>query len=122
VLVVDDNRDAAATLGMLLELDGHTVRLAHDGPTAVAEAKEWQPDLILMDLGLPGFSGLEAARQIRSSASATRPIIIALTGWGTDLDRVATQEAGCDLHLVKPVAHEVLRRAFEAVTDKVSSQ
>lgn len=75
MLVVDDNRDAAATLGMLLELDGHTVRIAHDGPSAVAEAKEWQPDLILMDLGLPVFSGLEASRRIRSSAPATRPII-----------------------------------------------
>lgn len=116
VLVVDDNRDAADTLGLLFELDGHTVRLAHDGPSAVSEAAEFQPEIILMDLGLPGFNGDEAARRIRAQPSSVRPFIIALTGWGADADRETTRLAGCDLHLVKPVSHDELRETMLRLT------
>lgn len=116
LLIVDDNRDAADTLGLLFELDGHTIRLAHDGPSAVAEAREFQPEVILMDIGLPGFSGNEAARRIRQHEGTVRPFIIALTGWGAAEDREATIASGCDLHLVKPVAHEDLRRTMFELT------
>jgi CheY-like chemotaxis protein len=116
VLIVDDNTDAAESLGLLFELDGHTIRLAHDGPTAVSEASEFQPEVILMDVGLPGFSGTEAARRIRSRETAVRPFIIALTGWGATEDREATRQAGCDLHLTKPIVHEELRRILLDLT------
>ena len=112
VLIVDDNRDAAETLGLLFEFDGHTIRLAHDGPSAVAEAATFQPEVILMDVGIPVFSGTEATRRIRTLESPVRPFIIALTGWGAAADRQATLAAGCDLHLTKPVAHKVLRRTI----------
>ncbi len=108
VLVVDDNLDAAESLGLLLGLDGHDVRLAHDGPAAVAAATTFEPEIILMDLGLPGFSGHEAIARIRDLASPTRPGIVALTGWGTRADRDASARAGADVHLVKPVARAVL--------------
>ncbi|MDB5818635.1 MAG: luxQ 3 [Rhizobacter sp.] len=115
VLVVDDNQDAAETLGLLFELDGHTIRLAHDGPSAVASTVEFQPEIILMDIGLPVFSGLEAARRIRQDPTLVRPRIIALTGWGSEADRAASSEAGCDLHLVKPISHEELREAIRSM-------
>lgn len=115
ILVVDDNRDAAETLALLLELEGYTVRLAHDGPSAVSQAEEFQPEVILMDIGLPGFSGIEATERLRALDPEVRPYIVALTGWGADSDRNATKEAGFDLHLVKPVSHEELRLRIEAV-------
>jgi CheY-like chemotaxis protein len=116
VLIVDDNRDAADTLALLFELDGHTIRLAHDGPSAVAEAHEFQPEVILMDIGLPGFSGNEAVRRIRLQESSVRPFVIALTGWGAPEDREATRAAGCDLHLTKPISHDELRRTIVDLT------
>jgi DNA-binding response OmpR family regulator len=116
ILIVDDNRDAADTLGLLFELDGHTIRLAHDGPSAVAEAKEFQPEVILMDIGLPIFNGNEAASQIRKQQEVVRPYIIALTGWGADEDRAATKASGCDLHLVKPISHDELRKTISELT------
>ncbi|MEO7337947.1 MAG: response regulator [Caldimonas sp.] len=117
VLVVDDNQDASETLGLLLELDGHTVRVAHDGPSSVAEAREFQPEIVLMDIGLPGFNGDEATRQIRAQQALVRPTIIALTGWGSAADREATRRAGCDLHLVKPVAHDKIRETIRGLTE-----
>jgi signal transduction histidine kinase/CheY-like chemotaxis protein len=114
VLIVDDNKDAAEILKLLFELDGKTIHLAHDGPAAVSEAARLQPDIILMDMGLPGFSGMEAVRQIRALQPAVRPYIIALTGWGSDADRQATRDAGVDLHLVKPIPYPDLAAAIAA--------
>jgi signal transduction histidine kinase/CheY-like chemotaxis protein len=116
VLIVDDNRDAADTLGLLLELDGHTIRLAHDGPSAVREAMEFQPEVIFMDIGLPVFNGNEATKQIRAHNGSVRPFIVALTGWGAVADKQATRSAGCDLHLVKPVPLDQLREIIAEVT------
>jgi CheY-like chemotaxis protein len=119
ILIVDDNRDAAESLSLLFEFDGQTVRLAHDGPSAVAEAKEFQPAVILMDIGLPGFSGNEAIKRIRAHENIVRPFIIALTGWGAARDRQATKEAGSDLHLVKPISHDELRKVILGVATAV---
>jgi CheY-like chemotaxis protein len=103
VLVVDDNRDAAATLAMLLKLKGHEVDVAHDGFEAVAKAAAFQADVILLDIGMPGLNGYEAARQIRTQDPQKCPVLVALTGWGQEEDRRLSSEAGFDAHLVKPV-------------------
>jgi len=103
VLVVDDNRDAAESLALMLELDGHTVRMAHDGASAVEIAATWQPDVVLLDIGLPGMNGYEAARRMRALPRKRPMRIVATTGWGQEEDRAKSAQAGFDAHLVKPV-------------------
>lgn len=112
VLVVDDNRDAAASLEALLRLLGHEARQAHDGIEAIEAAKAFAPDVIFMDIGMPQMDGLEAARRIRELPLATRPAIVALTGWGQDADRERSQRAGIDEHLVKPIELGALNRVL----------
>jgi PAS domain S-box-containing protein len=102
ILVVDDNFDAADTIAALIEAEGHTVRIAHDGAEALKEAQVFQPEIIFMDLGMPVMGGLEATREIRKLFLSQRPYIIALTGWSAQADKAATREAGCDAHLSKP--------------------
>lgn len=108
VLVVDDNEDAARSLATLMEMEGHTVRQAATGPQAVQQTNEFCPDVIFMDVGLPGFSGLEATRQIRAAGPRPAPLIAALTGWGQPNDVNESRAAGCDHHLVKPVDYSVV--------------
>jgi PAS domain S-box-containing protein len=103
VLVADDNHDAAESLAMLLTMMGHEVRAAHDGAQAVEQADQFRPDLILMDVGMPRLDGLQAATRIRSMDWGASPVIVALTGWGQEADRKRSKEAGCDVHLVKPL-------------------
>jgi PAS domain S-box-containing protein len=103
VLVVDDNRDAADSLAMLLRLKGHEVRVAYDGPAALAAVGAFGPDLVLLDLGMPGMDGYEVARRLRETPAFAGRAIAALTGWGQEADRRRTREAGFDHHLVKPV-------------------
>jgi PAS domain S-box-containing protein len=108
VLVADDNLDAAESLAMLLTMMGHEVRAAHDGAQAVEQAEQFRPDLILMDVGMPKVDGLQATTQIRSREWGANPVIVALTGWGQEADRKRSKEAGCDVHLVKPLDFERL--------------
>src|SRR5262245_32610139 len=108
VLLVDDNVDAARTLGMMLELLGNEVHHAYDGLQAVAAAGTLEPHVILMDIGLPELNGLDAARQIRAQPRGASILLIALTGWGDEDDKQRTREAGFDLHLVKPVSPTAL--------------
>ena len=103
VLVVDDNRDSADSLAMLLQVTGHEVHIAHDGPEAVAEAATFQPHVILLDIGLPRLNGYEAARRIREQQRHKGLTLVALTGWGQDEDRRRSEEAGFDAHMIKPV-------------------
>ncbi len=103
VLVVDDNRDSAETLAQLLDLLGHETRTAFDGAEAVACADAFRPDVILLDIGLPVMSGYEVAALIRQRDWSEPVLIVALTGWGQDADRLRSKEAGIDRHLVKPV-------------------
>lgn len=110
ILVVDDNRDSASSMSMMLKLLGNDVQTAHDGIDAVAAAERWQPDVILMDIGMPKLNGFEATRQIREQPWGKRIVIIALTGWGQDDDRAQSRSAGCDGHLVKPVNISDLRQ------------
>jgi PAS domain S-box-containing protein len=110
VLVVDDSRDAAEMMAMMLEFMGNEVRTAFTGTQAIAAAGAFRPELILMDIGMPELDGYEAARRIRDEPWGRDICIIALTGWGQDRDRVRSREAGCDGHLVKPVEPAALER------------
>ena len=103
ILIADDNQDAAATLAMLLELMGHTVRDVHDGEAAVQATAEFKPEVVLLDIGMPKLNGYEACRRIRALPGGSGLILVAVTGWGQPGDRNASQEAGFDQHLVKPV-------------------
>jgi PAS domain S-box-containing protein len=102
LLVVDDNKDAAISLALLLRLHGHEVQVAHDGPAGIQLALAQRPDLIFLDLGMPGMDGYEVARRIRRTPALERITLAALTGWGQQEDRRRTAEAGFDHHLVKP--------------------
>ena len=111
VLVVDDNTDAAAMLDLLLRSLGHETRVAHEGGEALRAAEEFRPDIVLLDIGMPGLDGYEVARRLRRQSSA--PLrIVAVTGWGQDADRQRSAEAGFDLHLVKPVDAAELAQAL----------
>ena len=110
ILVVDDNRDAADMLALFLQFDGHETYTAHDGVAAVEAATRLQPDLVLLDLGLPRLNGYEAGRRIREQHGRGRPVLVALSGWGQDEDRRRSEDAGFDAHLVKPVDEIALRR------------
>ena len=103
ILVVDDNEDSATSMALMLQLTGNEVRAAHDGLEAVALAEQFRPQVILMDIGMPRLNGYEATRRIREQPWGRGMIILALTGWGQDVDRARSKEAGCDGHLVKPV-------------------
>lgn len=102
ILVVDDNADAAEVLVALLEMDGHELRVAYDGPQALELAEHFMPEVVFLDIGMPGMSGLEVARNIRARPTLAHVTLIALTGWGGDADRAASTSAGFDYHLTKP--------------------
>jgi len=103
ILVVDDNRDAAETLAMLLESDGARARAVYDGPAALAALPGLRPHTVLLDLGMPDMDGFEVARRIRTDPAWAGVRIVALTGWGQESDRERTRGAGFDFHLTKPV-------------------
>jgi PAS domain S-box-containing protein len=103
VLVVDDNRDAADSLGMLLRMMGNEVRTVYDGLEAVAAAQAFRPDVVLLDLGLPKMDGYEVARRIRDDERGKHVLIVALTGWGQEEDRRRSKGAGFDHHMTKPI-------------------
>jgi CheY-like chemotaxis protein len=108
VLVADDNKDAADSLAMWLELAGHEVRVAHSGRAALSLAQAFRPDASLLDIGMPDMSGYEVAAELRREPWGRRILLIALTGWGQDDDRRRAREAGFDRHLTKPIDPEAL--------------
>lgn len=110
VLVADDSIDNAETLASLLEMMGCVTQTASDGSEAVRKASEWHPELLFLDLGMPTLDGLGAARRIRSHSWGGAMVLVAVTGWGQDEDRVRTSHAGFDHHLVKPVQVEALQQ------------
>ena len=110
ILVVDDNRDAADSLAMLLEIGGHEVATAYSAPDALKRAPELKPAVILLDIGLPGLDGCEVARRMRDMPELRGVRLVALTGYGRDEDRRRTRDAGFDHHLVKPVDLDELER------------
>ena len=112
ILLVDDSADAALALSMLLEALGHQVRTEHDGPRALASIDAFRPDVVVLDIGLPGMSGLEVAREMRQREATRDALLLALTGWGSDADRQDALDAGFDLHLTKPVTIADLEAAL----------
>jgi PAS domain S-box-containing protein len=103
VLVVDDNEDAATLLSTVLELQGHEVRAVFDGPTALEALAHRETEVVLLDLGMPSMDGFEVARRLRALPNGRDVLLVALTGWGQDHDRMRTADAGFDVHLTKPV-------------------
>jgi PAS domain S-box-containing protein len=114
ILVVDDNRDATETLALLLELWGHEVYSALDGPSALALAAEHRPEIVLLDIGLPGMTGYEVAQRMRDIPGLERVLLVAVTGYGQQEDRRRTREAGFEYHLIKPVEPEKLRELIDS--------
>jgi signal transduction histidine kinase/ActR/RegA family two-component response regulator len=110
VLVADDNRDFADSLAAVLKMAGHEVCVTYDGAQAVDTARWWEPDVVLLDIGLPLMNGYEAARRIREALAGKNPLLVAITGWGQDEDRRRSNSAGFDHHLVKPIDPGVLTR------------
>jgi CheY-like chemotaxis protein len=115
LLVVDDNRDAAESMSMLLEMWGHEVVYAYDGPSALETAQQWQPEAVFLDIGLPGMDGYEVAERLRELPQAKDAVLVAITGYGQDDDRRRSQRAGIDHHLVKPVAPDALRNLIDSL-------
>jgi len=110
ILIVDDNRDAAASLGTMLALAGHDTRAAHDGLEALELAEAFRPDVVLLDIGLPKLNGFDACRRIRGQPWGKDIVIVAVTGWGQPDDRRRSREAGFDQHMVKPVDPRALMK------------
>jgi signal transduction histidine kinase/ActR/RegA family two-component response regulator len=122
ILIVDDNKDAADSLALSLELAGHTVSTAYDGQEGIALALAFAPDVLLLDLGMPGLTGFEIARRIRQQPWGKDLNLIAVTGWGQEQDRRRTQEAGFNAHLTKPVGAAELQKALgNAIRPKTGS-
>jgi CheY-like chemotaxis protein len=113
ILVVDDNPDVASSMATMLTLLGDEVRTAHDGLEAVEAAEAFQPAVVLMDIGMPRLNGYEATRRIRERPWGKSMTIVAVTGWGQQSDRLRSQAAGCDGHLVKPVNLPDLERLLD---------
>jgi CheY-like chemotaxis protein len=103
ILVVDDNRDAADTLAMLLDFLGYDTRTAYDGQQGVDAATAFQPDLVILDINMPVVDGYQAARMLRNARGTSRAVLVALTARGSATDRAAALQAGFDYHVVKPV-------------------
>jgi signal transduction histidine kinase/ActR/RegA family two-component response regulator len=127
LLIVDDNEDAADSIAALLRARGAETHVVHDGPSALAAMHRVQPQAVLLDIGLPGMSGYDVARQIRSDSAFRDVVLIALTGWGQPQDRMQSEDAGFDEHLVKPVELEVLEatlfaRFGERIGDRIGDR
>ncbi|HEX4611177.1 MAG TPA: ATP-binding protein, partial [Urbifossiella sp.] len=115
VLVVDDNVDAAESLATLLGLLGHETAVAHTGPDAIGQAAGLRPEVVFLDIGLPGMNGYEVAAALRAGGTCPGAVFVALTGWGAEEDRRRSKEAGFDLHLTKPVEPRHLEALFSGL-------
>lgn len=114
VLVADDNLDASETLALLLRFDGYEVHVAHDGLEAIELFERMQPDVAILDIGMPGLSGHEVARRIRAKNTGRTVTLIALTGWGQKADKDRAAESGFDFHFTKPVEPERLSELIKS--------
>jgi CheY-like chemotaxis protein len=118
--VVDDIPDSAQSLARLLRRWGHEVYMAHDGPSALEAARSTRPEVVLLDIGLPGMDGYEVARQLRQDPDRTNTVLVALTGYGQSADRHQTRDAGFDQHLIKPVDTSALRELLDTIEPRAS--
>jgi len=117
ILIVDDNRDAADSLAMLMEITGNTTYVAHDGIEAIEEIEKHRPEVVLLDIGLPGLTGHEVCWRVRQQPWGKNIVMIALTGWGQEDDRRKSEEAGFNGHLVKPVDYDKLLELLSSLTN-----
>ncbi len=122
VLVVDDNADAAEMLGMLLLASGNEVLTVHDGPSTIEAAFDFRPNVVLLDIGLPGMDGYEVATRLRQQAVFKDVILVAMTGYGQDSDRQRSHDSGFDYHLVKPPDFEKLKEILAVASEKISTR
>jgi CheY-like chemotaxis protein len=113
--VVDDNKDSAITLSMFLRIMGNDIRTAFDGEEALRLASEFQPQVVMMDIGLPKLSGYEVARKIREEPWSRDTVLVAVTGWGQEEDKHLSKEAGFDHHMVKPVDPAALTELLASI-------
>jgi PAS domain S-box-containing protein len=121
VLVVDDNVDTAQSLAMLLKVSGHHVRMAHAGPTALEAAIDYEPNVVLLDIGLPGMDGYEVAKRIRQEPVLQNVVLVAMTGYGQDTHRQRSQEVGFNAHLVKPAEFGKVQQILASVSAKATT-
>lgn len=120
VLVVDDNLDAVELFGLLLEASGHEVRSAYNGPTALEVACEFRPQVVLLDIGLPGLDGYEVARRLRQNSDLKGIVLVAMTGYGREIDKLRSQEAGFNHHLVKPADYKQVQQILATVSQQAT--
>lgn len=118
ILLVDDNVDSSEPLSLLLQSKGHDTRVAVEGREAISLAETFEPDCVVLDLGMPGMDGFEIARTLRRQPEGARLVLVALTGWAGKEVRTKAAEAGFDYHLVKPVDWEELERIVTAAGDQ----
>ena len=116
VLIVDDNRDAADSLNLLLASMGQCVYVAYDGQSAISAAKAFKPEIVLLDIGMPQMSGYDVARALRADASASKSALVAVTGWGQEADKERAKDAGFTYHFVKPISEDALRMILTEVS------
>ncbi|MET0987425.1 MAG: response regulator, partial [Steroidobacteraceae bacterium] len=121
ILIADDNRDAADSLGVLLELDGHEIHVAYDGAEALELCLRQLPHIALLDIGMPKLDGYELARRIRAQSWGNEIKLVAITGWGQKADRARALEAGFTAHLTKPVTAESLAAVFADVESNIAA-
>lgn len=122
ILIVDDNRDSADSLSMLLQITGNKTYMAHDGVEALEAIEKYRPEVVLLDIGLPRLDGHEVCRRVREKPWARNIVIIALTGWGQEDDRRKSEEAGFNGHLVKPVDYDELLELLSSLTTRSATQ
>lgn len=115
ILIVDDDKDSAMTLGWLVEMLGQDYKLAHSGQEALEVAPGYNPTLVLMDISLPGMTGYEACQKMRENPALANTVIAAQTGWGEEQHRQKSKEAGFDHHLVKPISVANLQELLDTV-------
>jgi CheY-like chemotaxis protein len=115
ILIADDNADVSGAFAIMLEALGHEVEIACDGSEAVAKADRFRPDIIVLDIGMPGLNGYAAARHIRQKQWGKNVVLVAITGWGNESDKRLSQEAGFNVHLVKPVDPVELSQLLESL-------
>jgi CheY-like chemotaxis protein len=115
VLIVDDNKDSAESLALLLDAVGNLTDTAHDGLEAVAAAERFRPDVVFLDIGLPKLNGFDAASRIREQPWGRSMVLVALTGWGQEEYRRRGRDAGFDIHLVKPVDPSTLMKLLASL-------
>jgi CheY-like chemotaxis protein len=122
ILVVDDNVDSAESLAMLLSLGSHDTRVAHSGAEALTAVDDFSPEVVFLDIGMPGMNGYEVARELRKRTELQETVLIALTGWGREDDVKLSRDAGFHEHLMKPVDFDAIETLLSRLKSATASR